>query len=213
MKIHLEHYKLEQNLEDHLSSLVLQIFFSKNNDFINQFLMLRNNVMQQELKINELNFFDEGADFLLVVNNNQKVIAGCKFLYSQIIEGESSSILSQEISNTDFLYEKFLTTIDLRKNLQISELSNLIIHNNYRSYSTIILQKMFAEFIKYLQNKVNYCFWATEIVRSRFYKKIFSSLNVKTYISMEYLWFKNNKYPSRNQNYLCQNYVGYVKFF
>ena len=156
---------------------------------------------------------DDEAEFLLVLNNNQKVIAGCKFLYSQITEGKSSNILSQEVANTDFLYEKFLPTIDLRKNLQISELSNLVIDNNYRLYSKIILQNLFAKFIKELQNKVNYCFWATEIVRSRFYKKIFSSLNVKTYISMQYLWFESNKYPSRNKNFLCQNYVGYVKFF
>jgi hypothetical protein len=213
MKIYLEHHILNQNLEDNLLNLGLQIIFSKNNYFINQFLMLRNNIMQKELKINELNFLDDEADFLLVINDNQKVIAGCKFLYSQITEGKSSSILSQEISNTDFLYEKFLPTIDLRKNLQISELSNLVIDNNYRLYSTIILQNMFAKFIKELQNKVNYCFWATEIVRSRFYKKIFSSLNVKTYISMQYLWFESDKYPSRNKNSLCQNYIGYVKFF
>lgn len=215
MKIHLQNYNLHQNLElcNDLSDLGLQITFSKNDNLIKQFLMLRNNIMQNELKINELNFFDEGADFLLVVNNNQKVIAGCKFLYSQIIEGKSSSILSQEISNTDFLYHKFLTTIDTRKNLQISELSNLVIDNNYRVYSAIILQNMIAKFIKELQNKLNYCFWVTEIIRSKFYQKIFYSLKIESHISKKYLWFNSNKYPSRKKDFLCQNYISYVKFF
>ena len=207
------HYKcLNVNIDD----FDLNIVFTKDKNLIQQFLELRNNIMFNELNIKSLetsSLLDDEAEFLLVLNNNQKVIAGCKFLYSQITEGKSSSILSQEVANTDFLYEKFLPTIDLRKNLQISELSNLVIDNNYRLYSKIILQNLFAKFIKELQNKVNYCFWATEIVRSRFYKKIFSSLNVKTYISMQYLWFESNKYPSRNKNSLCQNYVGYVKFF
>ena len=207
------HYKcLNVNIDD----FDLNIVFTKDKNLIQQFLELRNNIMFNELNIKSLetsSLLDDEAEFLLVLNNNQKVIAGCKFLYSQITEGKSSNILSQEVANTDFLYEKFLPTIDLRKNLQISELSNLVIDNNYRLYSKIILQNLFAKFIKELQNKVNYCFWATEIVRSRFYKKIFSSLNVKTYISMQYLWFESNKYPSRNKNFLCQNYVGYVKFF
>ena len=165
--------------------------------------------MQNELKINELNFFDDEAEFLLVVNNQQKVIAGCKFLYSEIIEGKQSRLLSQEILGSDFLYQKFLTTIDARKNLQISELSNLVINYNYRFYSKIILQNIFVKFIKELQNKVDYCFWVSEIIRSRFYKKIFNSLNIKTHISLDYLWFKSDKYPSKNK----QNYLGYVKFF
>jgi hypothetical protein len=207
------HYKcLNVNIDD----FDLNIVFTKDKNLIQQFLELRNNIMFNELNIKSLetsSLLDDKAEFLLVLNNNQKVIAGCKFLYSQITEGKSSSILSQEVANTDFLYEKFLPTIDLRKNLQISELSNLVIDNNYRLYSKIILQNLFAKFIKELQNKVNYCFWATEIVRSRFYKKIFSSLNVKTYISIQYPWFESNKYPSRNKNSLCQNYVGYVKFF
>ena len=207
------HYKcLNVNIDD----FDLNIVFTKDKNLIQQFLELRNNIMFNELNIKSLetsSLLDDEAEFLLVLNNNQKVIAGCKFLYSQITEGKSSNILSQEVANTDFLYEKFLPTIDLRKNLQISELSNLVIDNNYRLYSKIILQNLFAKFIKELQNKVNYCFWATEIVRSRFYKKIFSSLNVKTYISMQYLWFESNKYPSRNKSSLCQNYVGYVKFF
>jgi hypothetical protein len=59
MKIYLEHHILNQNLEDNLLNLGLQIIFSKNNYFINQFLMLRNNIMQKELKINELNFLDD----------------------------------------------------------------------------------------------------------------------------------------------------------
>ncbi len=207
------HYKC---LNDNIDDFDLNIVFTKDKNLIQQFLELRNNIMFNELNIKSLetsSLLDDEAEFLLVLNNNQKVIAGCKFLYSQITEDKSSSILSQEVANTDFLYEKFLPTIDLRKNLQISELSNLVIDNNYRLYSKIILQNLFAKFIKELQNKVNYCFWATEIVRSRFYKKIFSSLNVKTYISMQYLWFESNKYPSRNKNSLCQNYVGYVKFF
>jgi len=207
------HYKC---LNDNIDDFDLNIVFTKDKNLIQQFLELRNNIMFNELNIKSLetsSLLDDEAEFLLVLNNNQKVIAGCKFLYSQITEGKSSSILSQEVANTDFLYEKFLPTIDLRKNLQISELSNLVIDNNYRLYSKIILQNLFAKFIKELQNKVNYCFWATEIVRSRFYKKIFSSLNVKTYISMQYLWFESNKYPSRNKSSLCQNYVGYVKFF
>jgi len=209
MKIYLENYNFNQNLEDKLSDLGLQIFFSKSNNFINQFLILRNDIMQNELKINELNFFDDEAEFLLVVNNQQKVIAGCKFLYSKIIEGNQSVVLSQEIPDSDFLYQKFLTTIDARKNLQISELSNLVINYNYRFYSKIILQNIFAKFIKDLQNKVDYCFWVSEIIRSRFYKKIFNSLNIKTHISLDYLWFKSDKYPSKNK----QNYLGYVKFF
>ena len=209
MKIYLENYNFNQNLEDKLSDLGLQIFFSKSNNFINQFLILRNDIMQNELKINELNFFDDEAEFLMVVNNQQKVIAGCKFLYSKIIEGNQSVVLSQEIPDSDFLYQKFLTTIDARKNLQISELSNLVINYNYRFYSKIILQNIFAKFIKDLQNKVDYCFWVSEIIRSRFYKKIFNSLNIKTHISLDYLWFKSDKYPSKNK----QNYLGYVKFF
>ena len=209
MKIYLENYNFNQNLEDKLSDLGLQIFFSKSNNFINQFLILRNDIMQNELKINELNFFDDEAEFLLVVNNQQKVIAGCKFLYSKIIEGNQSVVLSQEIPDSDFLYQKFLTTIDARKNLQISELSNLVINYNYRFYSKIILQNIFVKFIKELQNKVDYCFWVSEIIRSRFYKKIFNSLNIKTHISLDYLWFKSDKYPSKNK----QNYLGYVKFF
>jgi len=207
------HYKC---LNDNIYEFDLNVVFTKDKNLIQQFLVLRNNIMFDELSIKKseiFSSFDDEAEFLLVVNNNQKVIAGCKFLYSQITEGKSSSILSQEVANTDFLYEKFLPTIDLRKNLQISELSNLVIDNNYRLYSKMILQNLFAKFIKELQNKVNYCFWATEIVRSRFYKTIFSSLNVKTYISMQYLWFESNKYPSRNKSSLCQNYVGYVKFF
>ena len=209
MKIYLENYNFNQNLEDNLLDLGLQIFFSKSNNFINQFLILRNDIMQNELKINELNFFDDEAEFLLVVNNQQKVIAGCKFLYSEIIEGKQSRLLSQEILGSDFLYQKFLTTIDARKNLQISELSNLVINYNYRFYSKIILQNIFVKFIKELQNKVDYCFWVSEIIRSRFYKKIFNSLNIKTHISLDYLWFKSDKYPSKNK----QNYLGYVKFF
>ena len=209
MKIYLENYNFNQNLEDNLSDLGLQIFFSKSNNFINQFLILRNDIMQNELKINELNFFDDEAEFLLVVNNQQKVIAGCKFLYSEIIEGKQSRLLSQEILGSDFLYQKFLTTIDARKNLQISELSNLVINYNYRFYSKIILQNIFVKFIKELQNKVDYCFWVSEIIRSRFYKTIFNSLNIKTHISLDYLWFKSDKYPSKNK----QNYLGYVKFF
>ena len=209
MKIYLENYNFNQNLEDNLSDLGLQILFSKNNNFINQFLILRNDIMQNELKINELNFFDDEAEFLLVVNNQQKVIAGCKFLYSEIIEGKQSRLLSQEILGSDFLYQKFLTTIDARKNLQISELSNLVINYNYRFYSKIILQNIFVKFIKELQNKVDYCFWVSEIIRSRFYKTIFNSLNIKTHISLDYLWFKSDKYPSKNK----QNYLGYVKFF
>ncbi len=209
MKIYLENYNFNQNLEDNLLDLGLQIFFSKSNNFINQFLILRNDIMQNELKINELNFFDDEAEFLLVVNNQQKVIAGCKFLYSEIIEGKQSRLLSQEILGSDFLYQKFLTTIDARKNLQISELSNLVINYNYRFYSKIILQNIFVKFIKELQNKVDYCFWVSEIIRSRFYKTIFNSLNIKTHISLDYLWFKSDKYPSKNK----QNYLGYVKFF
>jgi hypothetical protein len=207
------HYKC---LNNNIDEFDINVVFTKDKNLIQQFLELRNNIMFNELNIKSLeisSLLDDEAEFLLVLNNNQKVIAGCKFLYSKITEGKSSNILSQEIANTDFLYEKFLSTIDLRKNFQISELSNLVINNNYRLYSIIILQNLFAKFIKELQNKVNYCFWATEIVRSRFYKKIFSSLNVKTYISMQYLWFESNKYPSRNKDSLCQNYVGYVKFF
>jgi len=207
--MYLENYKLNQNLEKNLSDLGLQIFFSKNSNLINQFLELRNDIMQNELKINELNFFDDEAEFLLVINDQQKVIAGCKFLYSTIIDGGQSAILSQEILDSEFLYQKFLTTIDNRHNLQISELSNLVINRNYRFYSKVILQNIFVKFIKELQNKVNYCFWVSEIIRSRFYKTIFNSLNIKTNISLDYLWFKSDKYPSKNK----QNYLGYVKFF
>ena len=46
MKIYLENYNFNQNLEDNLLDLGLQIFFSKSNNFINQFLILRNDIMQ-----------------------------------------------------------------------------------------------------------------------------------------------------------------------
>jgi len=203
-------------LETTLQKSGFHILFTKQKELVRQFLTLRNNIMFDELHIKndeKLSFFDDEADFLLVLNSQEQVIAGCKFLYSNIVNGISDNILSQEIANTDFLYYKFLNTIDQRQNLTIAESSNIMIAKNYRFYSEIILQNCSIEIIKLLKHKVNYCLWVTEIVRSRVYRKILKSIGTDAHISLLYLWQKDNQYPSRIKNSICQNYVSYIKFF
>jgi len=198
---------IDSHLESNPQKLDIFVYQAEDANLIKKFKDMRNDYLFRDLLIDipkNLDFLDSKAEMIVATDQYKNLIGGCRILKSTMINGVSDLILSQENPATDSLYTKFLATIDARKNLQLSELSNLFIVTNYRHYSKEIMRQLFTYSVEKLQNEANYCFWVTESIRSRLYRIVFSKININIHTSYDYDWKIFDNYKT---------YVNYVKFF
>lgn len=188
----------ENNQDD-----VVEIFFTKDKFYLNQFYKLREHCFRKdnhwlEYDGSETNFDRNGH--ILVVKKNDKVVGGIR-----MICGEEVDFFSSECPDSKYLYQEYLKTknesVDKK---DLAEISSLVIDYEYRNNILCIeMLRMLYEIAKL--KKIKFVFSVSTISHCRFYKILCKKGGQHVDIEEKYLWKPEKKYS------FVQTYLVYAK--
>ena len=181
----------ENHLEEKVEEKKLEVFFTRDQNLINQYYALRHQVYREENGWKDYDGMESEFDRqarILVATKNSKVIGGTRIMFS-----DECDLLSNEIPGTDFNYKTIVQKYDKRENIVFSEISSVVVAKGERDRS--VSMKMFEVNLRESQEHgCHYICGVGVAVVCRDYRRIFKELGYYLEILINRPWEVKSTY-------------------